>query len=93
MFSLIRKIANKAKDMVSTANAKIMVATGAALIGASVSAQEAGTVTLPTTGVDVAGYASAGITQLGTIVAVCIGGVVAFMIVKWGVKWVRGIGK
>lgn len=93
MFSLIRKAANKAKELYSKASFKVMAVAGAVLIGASASAQESGTVTLPTTGVDVAGYASAGITQLGTIVAVCIGGVVAFMIVKWGIKWVRGIGR
>ena len=47
--------------------------------------------TLPSTGVDVAGYASAAITSLGAVVAVCVGGVVAFMLVRAGIRWVRGI--
>ena len=92
MFSLIRKVAKKANDLFHGSYTKATLAVGAVLIGSSAFA-EGTSVTLPTTGVDVAGYASAGITQLGTIVAVCIGGVVAFMIVKWGIKWVRGIGR
>lgn len=92
MFSLIRKVANKAKDIVSTANAKIMVATGAVLIGASAFA-EGEAVTLPTTGVDVAGYVTATITALGAIVAVCLGGYVAFKLVKMGMAWLKSIGK
>lgn len=48
-------------------------------------------VTLPSTGVDVGSYASAAITSLGAVVAVCVGGVVAFMLVRAGIRWVRGI--
>ena len=50
-------------------------------------------VTLPDSGVDVAEYATAAISSLGAVVAVCVGGVVCFMIVKWGIRWVRGIGR
>lgn len=52
-----------------------------------------GGVTLPDTGVDVAAYATQAITALGGVVAVCIGGVIAFMLVRWGIRWVRGIGR
>ena len=48
-------------------------------------------VTLPSTGVDVAGYATSAITSLGAVVAVCVGGVVAFMLVRAGIRWIRGI--
>lgn len=48
-------------------------------------------VSLPNTGVDVASYATAAITSLGGVVAVCVGGVVAFMLVRAGIRWVRGI--
>lgn len=50
-------------------------------------------VTLPTTGVDVGSYATAGITTLGGVVAICVGGMIAFMLIRWGIKWVRGIGR
>ena len=48
-------------------------------------------VSLPSTGVDVGAYATAAITSLGGVVAVCVGGVVAFMLVRAGIRWVRGI--
>ena len=64
-------------------------AAAVALLAGSVA--KADTVTLPNTGVDVSGYATAAITALGAIVAVVIGGVVAFMLVRAGVKWVRGL--
>lgn len=48
-------------------------------------------VSLPNTGVDVAGYATSAITSLGAVVAVCVGGVVAFMLVRAGIRWIRGI--
>ncbi len=49
------------------------------------------TVTLPETGVDVAGYAGAAITALGSVVAVAIGGYVAFLLVRKGLSWIRKI--
>jgi len=45
-------------------------------------------VTLPTTGVDVGEYITAGITALGAVVAVAIGGYVAFLLIKKACKWV-----
>lgn len=91
MFSLVKKVAGKAKEVINDVSLKVMLAVGAVMVGMSASAQEA--VTLPSTGVDVGAYATAGITTLGGIVAICVGGVIAFMLVKWGIKWVRGIGR
>lgn len=74
-------------------NRSLLVAGTSALAASSAFAETPTPVTIPESGVDVAGYASAAITSLGSVVAVCIGGVVCFMIVKWGVKWVKGIGR
>ncbi|MBQ8755759.1 MAG: hypothetical protein IJZ19_12065 [Lentisphaeria bacterium] len=51
-----------------------------------------GTVTLPETGVDVAGYATAAITAIGTVCGVVVAGVIAFIVVRKGIKWIRSIG-
>lgn len=48
-------------------------------------------VSLPDTGVDVAGYAEAAITALGAVVAVVIGGTIAFILIRAGVRWIRGM--
>lgn len=48
-------------------------------------------VTLPSTGVDVGAYATAAISSLGAVVAVCIGGTVAFLLIRKGLRWVRGM--
>ncbi len=46
-------------------------------------------VTLPATGVDVDGYITALITDLGPIVAVVLGGFLAFLLIRFGMKWAR----
>ena len=71
----------------------LVVGTSALAASSAFAETPAAGVTIPESGVDVAGYASAAITSLGSVVAVCIGGVVCFMIVKWGIKWVKGIGR
>lgn len=48
-------------------------------------------VTLPDPGVDTAGYITATITALGTIVAVAVGGYFAFILIKMGLRWARKI--
>lgn len=48
-------------------------------------------VTIPDTGVDVEGYASAAITSLGGIVAVVVGGTIAFILIRSGIRWIRGM--
>lgn len=61
------------------------------ILGVSAFAQEQQAVTLPDTGVDVAGYATAAITSLGAVVAVVVGGTVAFILIRAGIRWIRGM--
>ena len=72
-------------------NCRTAAMTGAVVAAFSALPTFADTVTLPSTGVDVSEYASAAITSLGAVVAVCVGGVVAFMLVRAGIRWIRGI--
>jgi hypothetical protein len=44
-------------------------------------------VTLPNTGVDVGAYASAAIVGLGAVVAVAVGGYMAFLLIRKGLRW------
>ena len=48
-------------------------------------------ITLPQTGVDIAGYATAAITALGAIVAVVVGGIIAYQLVRAGIRWIRSM--
>lgn len=92
MFPSFKKVGNLVQKVFSDSRIKVMLMIGLCLIGASVFA-EGEAVTLPTTGVDVAGYVTATITALGAIVAVCLGGYVAFKLVKMGMAWLKSIGK
>lgn len=47
-----------------------------------------GVTSLPDTGVDVSSFISLGITALGGVVAVALGGYVAFLLVKKALKWI-----
>lgn len=67
-----------------------LIATGI-LASASVFAEDT-PVTLPSTGVDVAGLATAAITSLGAVLAVVVAGTVAFYLVRIGIRWIKGIG-
>lgn len=60
---------------------------GALAVGGALMATDP--VTLPSTGVDVAAYATAAITGLGAIIAVALGGYVAILLVKKALKWVK----
>lgn len=51
-------------------------------------AQEA-SVTIPESGVDIEGYISSGITEMGSVVAVALGGFVCFLLVKKAMGWIR----
>lgn len=64
---------------------------GAILAGGSAVFAEG--VTLPDTGVDVAQYATTAVSSLGSVIAVVIGAMFAFMVIRWGVRWARGIGR
>ena len=78
--------------MLTSLRAKLAVAGLSLVVPAAMFAQEE-TVTLPSSGVNIAEYANAAITSLGSVVAVCVGGVICFMIVRWGIRWVRSIGR
>ena len=63
--------------------ATVPAAAGALVLSSAASAQ----VSLPATGVDVAGYITALITGLGAVVAVAVGGFAAFMLIRAGLRW------
>jgi len=46
-----------------------------------------GQVTVPDIGVDVGAFVTAAITTLGAVAAIAVGGYVAFMIVRRGLRW------
>ena len=71
---------------------KTKIAALATTVG-GLSAFAAEPVTIPESGVNIADYATAAITTLGGVVAVCVGGVICFMVVRWGIRWVRSIGR
>lgn len=52
-------------------------------------AQDAGGVSIPDSGVDIEGYISSGITEMGSVVAVALGGFVCFLMVKKAMGWIR----
>jgi len=52
----------------------------------------ADTFTLPDTGVDIAGGTTAVITKIGTVVVVAVGGALAFLAVRKGLKWANKCG-
>lgn len=71
---------------------KSAFALAAVISAGSLCAQEAGsTVTIPDSGVDIAAFATEAITVLGGVVAVVVGGVVAFMLVRAGLRWLRSL--
>jgi hypothetical protein len=66
------------------------IATGITLAASiPVHAQE---FTLPDTGVDIAGGTSAVITKIGAVVLVAVGGALAFLAVRKGLKWANRCG-
>ena len=44
-------------------------------------------VTIPDTGLDISGYVTAGIVAIGGVVATCVGGYFAFLVIKRGIRW------
>jgi len=49
------------------------------------------TVTLPDTGANISGLVTAGITAIGAIVAVIVGGYFSFLVIKLALKWSKRI--
>lgn len=50
-----------------------------------------GAVTLPDVGVDMPGLVQAGLTALGAVVVVVVGGYFAFLAIRLAMKWARRI--
>ena len=65
---------------------------GAALIGAGTSSAFASGVTIPDIGCDTGAYITAGITSVGAVAAVAVGGYFAFLVVRRALKWGNKIG-
>ncbi len=70
---------------------KKLLLSSAAVLGTVSAFAEGAAVTIPSIGVDVGAYATSAITTLGGVVAVCVGGTIAFYLVRAGLRWVRGI--
>lgn len=81
MFDSVKKIVGS----------KAAIIAAVATVGTSAFADGTSAVTIPETGVDVAGYASTAITSLGAVAAVAVGGYVAFLLVRKGLGWLRRI--
>ena len=89
--NLVKKIGETMFDKVSKiVGSKPAIIAAAAMLGTSVFAQE-DSIKLPEIGINVAGYATAAITALGTVAAVAVGGYVAFLLVRKGLSWLRRI--
>jgi hypothetical protein len=58
-----------------------------ALAVGAVASASAADVTIPTTGLDIAGYITAAITAVAAVFAVVVGGYFAFLIVKKAMRW------
>lgn len=50
-------------------------------------ASAADPVTLPSTGLDIGAFITAGITAVAAVVAIAVGGYFAFLIVRKGIRW------
>lgn len=46
---------------------------------------------IPSTGVDLSEYATEAISTLGGVVAVVVGGTIAFILIRAGIRWIRGM--
>jgi len=51
------------------------------------SAASAADVVIPTTGLDIGGFITAGIAAMAAVAAVAVGGYFAFLIIKKGIRW------
>ncbi len=48
-------------------------------------------VTIPETGCDVGAFITEAITKLGAVVAIAVGGMIAYFVIKKGIAWFRKI--
>lgn len=59
----------------------------AAVLVAGTASAFAADVTIPTTGLDIGAYITAGITAMAAVAAVAVGGYFAFLIIRKGIRW------
>lgn len=58
-----------------------------ALMLVTVGAASAADVVIPSTGCDIGGFITAGITAMAAIAAIAVGGYFAFLLIKKGIRW------
>lgn len=75
--------------MINMGKVKLAVASAAGVFASAAAfAEETSTpVTLPDTGINMSSYVTAGITAIGAVIAVVIGGYFAFLLIRKGMKW------
>jgi hypothetical protein len=69
-----------------------VLAAGVTLLAALPTFAQADGFSLPDTGVDIAAGTTAVITKIGTVVLVAVGGALAFLAVRKGLKWANKCG-
>ncbi|QDU58328.1 hypothetical protein [Aeoliella mucimassa] len=66
----------------------------AAFFGLQMGVASASDPLIPDSGVDIGAFISEGITKMGSVVAVAVGGMFAFLIVRYAMKWaMRALGR
>lgn len=89
MDELASKVWGRAKGCASAARKYVTLA--ACILATVAGGAHASTVTLPDTGANISGLVTAGITAIGAIVALIVGGYFAFLVIRLAMKWARRI--
>lgn len=89
MFDALKKVGSVFAEKLGNMKKTVAVAAVGTMTVASSFAAEGAAVTLPDTGVNVADYISKGITTMGAVVAVAVGGYVAFKVVRKALGWIN----
>lgn len=89
MFDALKKVGSAFAEKLGNMKKTVAVAAVGTMTVASSFAAEGSAVTLPDTGVNVADYISKGITTMGAVVAVAVGGYVAFKVVRKALGWIN----
>ena len=71
---------------------KKKLALALALAGAPYAFCEGASVTIPDCGINMADYATAAITAIGSVVAAVALGYVGFLVIRKGLRWLRTLG-
>lgn len=68
-----------------------MLCVGAVTVLAVAAKAETTPITLPEVGVDIGAYAQSGLTYLGTFLGTIIGGTIAIIGIRAGVRWISSM--